>query len=80
MRLIGFLGSHFLILSAATTHRNVPEGASFGPVPSAGLAKVPRLREAVVVVIAELGVGRVTSRALEGLVMLGPQPSLYQGP
>jgi len=54
---IGFFGGDFLVLSAASTNRNVPKSASFGPVPSAGLAEVPWLRETVVVVVAELGVG-----------------------
>ncbi len=51
--IIGFFSRNLLVLSTATADRNVPKGASFGPIPSTGLAKVPRLREAVVVVVAE---------------------------
>ena len=51
-----FLSRNFLVLSATTTNRNVPKSASFGPVPSTCLAEVPGLSEAVVVVVAELGV------------------------
>lgn len=57
MIVIGFfVGRDFFVLSAATTNRDVPKSASFGPVPSAGFAKVPWLRETVVVVVTELGV------------------------
>ena len=75
-----FLRSNLLVLPTTTTNWNVPECTSFGPVPSTGLAKVPRLREAVIIVVTELGVGGVAPRTLEGLVMRWPQPSLYQGP
>lgn len=51
--IVGFFNRKLLILSASTADRNVPKGASFGPIPSTGLAKVPRLREAVVVVVAK---------------------------
>jgi hypothetical protein len=71
---------HFLVLSTSTTHRDVPQGASFGPVPPASLAKVPWLGEAVVVVVTKFGVCWVTPRAFESLVMWGPKPPLYQGP
>ena len=54
-----------LVPPAAAAHRHVPEGAVFGPVSPAGLAEVAGLREAVVVVIAKLGVGGFTSWTLE---------------
>ena len=76
--ILGIRGD-LLVLSAAAADGNVPERASFGPVPPASLAEVAGLGEAVVVVVAELGVGGFTARALEGLVMLGPQPPLHQG-
>lgn len=40
------------------------------PVPAAGFAEVARLREVVVVVVAELRVGRVASRAREAFMFL----------
>ena len=55
--IVGFLGRNFLVLSATPTNRDVPKSTPFGPVPPAGLAEVPWLGEAVVVVVAELSVG-----------------------
>ena len=53
---IGFLSSsNFLVLPATTTDRDVAESATFGPVPTTSLAKVARLREAVVVVVTKFG-------------------------
>uniref|UniRef100_A0A0A9E796 Uncharacterized protein n=1 Tax=Arundo donax TaxID=35708 RepID=A0A0A9E796_ARUDO len=49
---------------AAAADGHVAERAALGPVPAARLAEVPRLRAAVVVVVAELGVGGVAPRAL----------------
>ena len=46
-------------------------------VPATGLAEVAGLREAVVVVVAELGVGGVTSGAFQSLVVLGSEPSFH---
>ena len=43
------------------------------PVPPAALAEVPGLGEAVVVIVAELGVGGVTSGAFKGLIWVRPQ-------
>lgn len=51
----------FLVLSASATHGDVPQSAAFSPVPPACFTEVPRLREAVVVVVAELGVSRIAS-------------------
>ena len=54
---IGFLSSgNFLVLSTATTDRDVTKSAAFGPVPTTCLAKVTRLGEAVIVVVAKFGV------------------------
>lgn len=44
------------ISPAATSHWNVSQRAASSPVPSAGLTKVSRLRETIVVEIAELSV------------------------
>lgn len=46
-----------LVSPASSSHRDVPQGAPPSPVPPAGLAKVTRLSEAVVVEVAELCVG-----------------------
>lgn len=73
----GLLGARFLVLSTPSSNRDVPKGTPLGPVPPTSLTEVPRLREAVVVVVAELGVGGVTPRALEVLVMLWPEPPLH---
>lgn len=43
--------------AAAATDGDVAEGAAVGPVTAAGLTEVTGLREVVVVVVAELGVG-----------------------
>jgi hypothetical protein len=64
----GGRGARALVLAAAPADGHVAERAALGPVPAAGLAEVARLREAVVVVVAELGVGGVAARA--------PQPLL----
>lgn len=54
--IIGFLSSsNFLVLPATTANRDVAESAAFGPVPTTSLAKVARLREAVVVVVTKFG-------------------------
>lgn len=55
----------FSILAAATANWDVTEGATVGPVAAAGLAEMARLREVVVVVVAELGVGGLAAWALE---------------
>lgn len=62
----GFLGSgrDFLVFPADAADGDFAEGSTFGPVASAGLAKVTRLRKGVVVVVTELGVGGVASRAM----------------
>lgn len=54
----GFDGGvrHLPLVLPATSNRNIPEGPTFGPMPLACLAEMPRLRLVVVVVIAELGV------------------------
>jgi len=61
-------------LPAAAADGDVTEGAAFGPVAAAGLAEVAGLAQAVVVVVAELCVGRVAPRALEGLLLVGLAP------
>lgn len=57
------------ILSAAATDRDVAEGPTVSPVAAAGLAEVTRLREVVVVVVAELGIGGLAPRAREVLLL-----------
>ncbi|PON42530.1 hypothetical protein TorRG33x02_335660 [Trema orientale] len=54
---VWLLGRDFLVLTTSTPNGDVPEGPTFGPVPTTGLAKVPGLSEAIVVVVAKLGVG-----------------------
>lgn len=49
-------------LATASTDGNVAERAAFGPVSTATFAEVSRLRQAVVVVVTKLGVGRCTAR------------------
>jgi hypothetical protein len=51
------------VLPAAAADGHVAEGTALCPVAAAGLAEVARLAEAVVVVVAELGVVRVAARA-----------------
>lgn len=51
--------------AAAAPDGDVPEGATTCPVALAGLAEVPRLSQAVVVEVAELGVCGFASGALE---------------
>ena len=64
----GGRGARALVLAASPADGHVAERAALGPVPAARLAEVARLRQAVVVVVAELGVGGVAARA--------PQPLL----
>lgn len=54
--IVGFFRRNFLILSAATANRNVPQGAALCPIPSTSLAEVAWLREAVVVVVTKFSV------------------------
>lgn len=49
------------ILAATAADRDVAESATVSPVTPTGFAEVTRLREVVVVVVAELGVGGVTA-------------------
>ena len=49
------------VFAGPTADWDVTEGATVSPVATAGLAEVARLREVVVVVVAELGVGGVTA-------------------
>lgn len=66
-------------LAAAPADGDVAEGAALGPVAAAGLAEVAGLGEAVVVVIAEFGVGGGASRAIWGdLDFVGVVPSRCQ--
>ena len=69
-------GGGSLVLPAASSDGNVPQGPSFGPVSSAAFAEVSRLGEAIVVVVAELGVGGIASRAAKGLLLLRARFSL----
>ncbi|PON82987.1 hypothetical protein TorRG33x02_211930 [Trema orientale] len=59
-----------LSLPATTADGNVAEDAAFGPVAAAVLAEMAGLREVVVVVVAELGVERIATRTLQGLLMI----------
>lgn len=52
------------VLAAATADRDVAERAAFGPVAPAAFAEVPRLGQAVVVVVTEFGVGGGAARAI----------------
>jgi len=63
-------GGSSLGLAAPAADGDVAEGPAFCPVPAAGLAEVAGLGEVVVVVVAELGVGGVASRAPEVLLLL----------
>jgi hypothetical protein len=56
-----------LVLAAAPADGDVAERAPARPVALARLAEVARLRQRVVVVVAELGVGRVAARAPQRL-------------
>jgi hypothetical protein len=51
------------VLAGAAADGDVTEGPTVSPVATAGLAEVAGLREVVVVVVAELGVGGVAARA-----------------
>lgn len=53
-----------LVPPAAAANRDVPQGPATCPVPSAGLAEVAGLREAVVVEVTKLCVGGFTSWTL----------------
>jgi hypothetical protein len=75
----GFLGAGALVLAASPTNRDVAERSAFGPVAAARLAEVARLGETVVVVVAELGVRGLASRALEWLVVLRAQTPVRRG-
>jgi hypothetical protein len=63
-----------LVLAASSSDGDVAERAALGPVAAARLAEVARLREAVIVVVAELGVRGLAPRALERLIVLRAQP------
>lgn len=45
------------VFPAASADGDVAEGSAFRPVSPARFAEIPRLREAVVVVVTEFGVG-----------------------
>lgn len=64
----GFRASAF---PASTADRDVAEGATLGPIPPATFAEVPRLRQAVVVVVTELSVGRGTPRTIGSQLNVG---------
>ncbi|RZR87348.1 hypothetical protein BHM03_00014726 [Ensete ventricosum] len=67
------------IRAAATADGNVAERAAHGPVPPAGLAEVARLAQAVVVVVAELGVAGAAARAPWGELDVGFRPPVRTG-
>lgn len=75
-----FLGTRrdFLVFPTSATNRDVTKRATFGPIPAARLAEVTWLSERVVVVVAKLGVCRVTPGAFESLIMLRPEPAFDQ--
>ena len=52
------------VLATAAADGDVAERAAFGPVASAGFAEIAGLRQAVVVVVTEFGVGRSATRAI----------------
>ena len=54
-----------LVLPASPAHGHVAERPALRPIAPAVLAEVSRLRQAVVVVVAELGVHGVAARALD---------------
>ena len=49
------------VSSTATSDGDAPQCTTSGPVPATGLAKVARLREAIVVEVAKFGVCGLTS-------------------
>ena len=65
-------GRGAFVLAGAAADWDVAEGAAFGPVATACFAEVSGLREAVVVVVAEFGVGGVAARALHCFLFLWP--------
>lgn len=68
-----------LVLAAATAHRYIAERSAGGPVPAAALAEVPRLRQAVVVIVTKLRVERLAARTRDDLIR-GFQPALLKRP
>lgn len=67
----GGVGGSFeaLVFPAAAADRDVPQSATASPVALASLAKVARLGQAVVVVVTKFGVGRITTRTPERLLL-----------
>ena len=65
------------VFPAPTTNWNIPQSSALGPISPAILAEVARLREVVVVVVAELGVERFTAGAFEQLAGMWLQPPLH---
>lgn len=57
-------------LPAAAADGDVAEDAAFGPVTAAAFTEVARLREVVVIVVAELRVERITTRTLQRLLIV----------
>lgn len=60
-------------LTGSAADGDIPERAAFGPVAATGFTEVPGLGEAVVVEVAELGVGGGTAwaRGSSVIVALG---------
>lgn len=61
-----------LVLPVAAADGDVSQGAPAGPVPTAGLAYVAWLREAVIVIIAEFCVGGMATWAFQCSLRLRP--------
>jgi len=62
------------VLATAAANGDVAERASFGPVASAGFAEIAGLRQAVVVVVTEFGVGGSATRAIGRHLNVGFPP------
>lgn len=72
-------GLDLLVLAATAADGDVAQGAAARPVAPARLAEVARLREAVVVVVAEFCVGGVAAGALEGRFLVPGSGGGFRG-
>lgn len=59
-------------LASATADGDVAKRSAFGPVAATVLAEMAGLREVVVVVVAELGVGGVAPGTLDWWLLISP--------
>jgi hypothetical protein len=57
-----------LIFSTTPTNRNIAQSATCSPVAAAILAEMAGLGETIVIVVAKLGVQRLTTRASHDLI------------